>query len=131
MKTLTVLSGLLASGALLAPAAPALAQGDAAAGERVFNRCRACHVVDQEQNRVGPHLVGLFGREAGSVESFGRYSDAMKNSGITWDEETLKAYIKDPRGYIPGNIMAFPGLGDEEDLDNLIAYLKEATAAGS
>lgn len=127
MKTLTVLSGLF-TGALLVTADAALAQGDAAAGERVFARCGACHVVDQEQNRVGPHLVGLFGREAGSVESFGRYSDAMKDADITWDEETVKQYVKDPRGYIPGNIMAFPGLKDEEDLENLIAYLKEATS---
>lgn len=127
MKTLTVLSGLF-TGALLVTGDAALAQGDAAAGERVFARCGACHVVDQEQNRVGPHLVGLFGREAGSVESFGRYSDAMKDADITWDEETVKQYVKDPRGYIPGNIMAFPGLKDEEDLENLIAYLKEATS---
>ena len=130
MKTLTALSVLLVGGGLLASAEAALAQ-DAAAGEKVFNQCRACHAVDQEQNRVGPHLIGVFGREAGSLESFDRYSDAMKNADITWNEETIKEYVKDPRGYIPGNIMAFAGLKDEEDLDNLIAYLKEATAEGS
>jgi cytochrome c len=130
MKTLTALSVLLVGGGLLGSAGAALAQ-DAAAGEKVFNQCRACHAVDQEQNRVGPHLIGVFGREAGSLESFDRYSDAMKNADITWNEETIKEYLKDPRGYIPGNIMAFPGVKNEEDLDNLIAYLKEATAKGS
>jgi cytochrome c len=104
-----------------------LAQGDPAAGEKVFNKCKACHVADEAQNRVGPHLVGLFGRQAGSVEDF-KYSDAMKGSGVTWSEETISEYIADPRGYIKGNRMAFVGLKDEEDIANLVAYLKEATA---
>ena len=104
-----------------------LAQGDPAAGEKVFNKCKACHVADEAQNRVGPHLVGLFGRQAGSVEGF-KYSDAMKGSGVTWSEETISEYIADPRGYIKGNRMAFVGLKDEEDIVNLVAYLKEATA---
>jgi cytochrome c len=104
-----------------------LAQGDPAEGQKVFNKCRACHVVDEPQNRVGPHLVGLFGRQAGSVEGF-KYSDAMKESGITWNEETVAEYIADPRGYIKGNRMAFVGLKDEEEVANLVAYLKEATA---
>ena len=73
-------------------AASAMADGDAADGEKVFGRCKACHVVDKEQNRVGPHLVGIIGRPAGSVETF-KYSDAMKNSGKTWDEATLAAYL--------------------------------------
>ena len=104
-----------------------LAQGDPAAGEKVFNKCKACHVADEAQNRVGPHLVGLFGRQAGSVEGF-KYSDAMKGSGVTWSEETISEYIADPRGYIKGNRMAFVGLKDEEDIANLVSYLKEATA---
>ena len=106
----------------------ALAQGDAEAGEKVFNKCKACHVADEPQNRVGPHLVGLFGRQAGSVEGF-KYSDAMKESGVTWDEGTIAEYIADPRGYIKGNRMAFVGLKDEEEIADLIAYLKEATAS--
>jgi cytochrome c len=117
-----VLVGTLSLGSSIA-----LAQGDPAAGEKVFNKCRACHVVDEPQNRVGPHLVGLFGRKAGSVEGF-KYSDAMKGSGVTWSEETISEYIADPRGYIKGNRMAFVGLKDEEDVANLVAYLKEATA---
>ena len=84
-------------------------------------------MADEAQNRVGPHLVGLFGRQAGSVEGF-KYSDAMKGSGVTWSEETISEYIADPRGYIKGNRMAFVGLKDQEDIANLVAYLKEATA---
>ncbi len=88
----------------------------------------ACHMVDQEQNRVGPHLVGIMRREAGAVEGF-NYSDAMKEADIVWDEQTLDEYLADPRGYIPGNRMAFPGLREEEERANVIAYLKEATQA--
>jgi len=111
-----------AAALLLATAGLAQAQ-DPAAGERVFRQCQACHVVDQEQNRVGPHLVGIIGRAAGAVEDF-RYSDAMAESGIVWDAETLDAYLADPRGYIPGNRMAFAGLRKEEDRANVIAYLE-------
>ena len=115
-------------GAMTLGSGVALAQGDAEAGEKVFNKCKACHVADEPQNRVGPHLVGLFGRQAGSVEGF-KYSDAMKESGVTWDEETIGEYIADPRGYIKGNRMAFVGLKDEEEIADLIASLKEATAS--
>jgi cytochrome c len=109
-------------------AAPAFAQGDPGKGEKVFNRCKACHVVDKAQNRVGPHLVGIIGRPAGSVEGF-KYSDAMKNSGKTWDEGTIAAYLKDPKGYIPGNKMAFAGLKKEDEVADVIAYLKQATVS--
>lgn len=115
-------------GALTLGSSVALADGDPEDGEKVFNKCKACHVADEPQNRVGPHLVGLFGRQAGSVEGF-KYSDAMKESGVTWDEKTIAEYIADPRGYIKGNRMAFVGLKDEEDIEDLIAYLKEATAS--
>ena len=117
----------MVAGTLVLWSSVGLAQGDPAAGEKVFNKCKACHVADEAQNRVGPHLVGLFGRQAGSVEGF-KYSDAMKGSGVTWSEETIAEYIADPRGYIKGNRMAFVGLKDEEDIANLVAYLKEATA---
>lgn len=115
-------------GALTLGSSLALADGDPEDGAKVFNKCKACHVADEPQNRVGPHLVGLFGRQAGSVEGF-KYSDAMKESGVTWDEKTIAEYIADPRGYIKGNRMAFVGLKDEEEIADLIAYLKEATAS--
>jgi cytochrome c len=104
----------------------ALADGDAAKGKKVFNKCRTCHNADVEKNKIGPHLVGLFGRQAGAVEDF-RYSDAMKESAIVWDEETLEDYLKDPKGYIPGNKMPFAGIRKDDELDDLIAYLEEAT----
>ena len=110
--------------ALLAGAGTADAQGDPEKGEKVFNKCKACHVVDKEQNRVGPHLVGIFGRPAGSVEGF-KYSDAMQSSDVVWDEETMAAYLKDPKGYIAGNRMVFPGLRKDEEIADLLAYLKE------
>jgi cytochrome c2 len=99
-------------------------EGDPAAGAKVFNKCRACHVVDEDKNRVGPYLHGLIGRPAGTAEGF-KYSDAMKNSGIVWSEETIAEYIADPKAYVPGNRMAFPGLKKQEDIKNLIAYLKD------
>jgi cytochrome c len=128
-KLLAACSGCLmvaAASVLMLSAGTARAQ-DADAGKKVFNPCRACHVLDQPTNRIGPHLVGLIGRKAGSVEGFS-YSDAMKNSGITWDEESLSKYLKDPKGFIAGNKMAFAGVKKDDDLKNLIAYLKEETA---
>jgi cytochrome c len=118
----------LIAGALALASSAALAQGDAAQGEKVFNQCKACHAVDEPQNKVGPHLVGIFGRPAGSVEDF-KYSNALKESGITWNEETLSAFVADPRGYIKGNRMAYAGLKKDEDVANLLAYLKQESAS--
>jgi len=96
---------------------------DAAAGEKVFAVCKACHQVgDNAKNAVGPVLNGLFGRKSGSVEGY-NYSDANKKSGITWDEATFSEYIKDPKAKIPGTKMAFAGIKDEQKIKDLIAYL--------
>ena len=100
------------------------AAGDVAAGEKVFKKCKACHVVNKEQNRTGPHLVNLFGRPAGSLEGYKKYSKAMKSSGIVWDEETLDAYLKAPKKYVKGTRMAFAGLKKDADRANVIAYMK-------
>ena len=102
----------------------ALAHTDARAqdGSRVFNQCKACHSLDAGVNRVGPSLAGVSGRAAGTGEGF-RYSDAMKNSGITWDSDTLSEYLADPRGYIPGNRMAFRGVRDEGQRAAVIEYV--------
>ena len=75
---------------------------------------------------VGPNLHGVFGRKAGSLDGYA-YSAAMKNSGIVWDDETLAKYLRDPRGSMPGNKMAFPGIKNDEELANLLAYLHQAT----
>ena len=107
-------------------AAPALADGDAAKGEKVFGKCKACHDVASDKNKVGPTLHGVIGRKAGAVEGF-KYSEAMTGSGITWDVTTLTAYLKDPKGYVPGNKMAFTGLKKYEDVVDVIAYIQEAS----
>jgi len=96
--------------------------GDPEAGRRVFARCRTCHVLDQGVNRVGPSLYSIFGREAGTVEGF-RYSEANQNSGITWSQEIMFEYLENPREYIPGTIMAFPGLRAPQDRADVIAYI--------
>ena len=105
-------------------AAPALASGDAAAGEKLFKRCKACHVVDAEKHKTGPHLVNIMGRTAGTVEGYKRYSKAMKASGVVWNEETLDGYLEKPKAYVKGTRMAFAGLRKEADRANVIAYLK-------
>jgi len=98
---------------------------DAAAGEKVFLKCKACHQIGEAaKNAVGPVLNGVVGRKAGTYPGYS-YSDANKNSCLTWDEATLKEYLKNPRAKVPGTKMLFPGLTKEEDIDNVIAYLKQ------
>ena len=103
----------------------ALAAGDAAKGKRVFNKCKACHSLKAGKNKIGPSLSGIIGRAAASVDSFKKYSPAMKESGITWDEETLKMFLAKPKKFLPGTNMAFPGLKKEQQREDVIAYLKE------
>jgi cytochrome c len=121
---------LLACAVILAFAPGAKAQ-DAAAGEKVFAQCRACHQVGPTaRNLVGPKLNGLFGRKSGSIEGYS-YSDANKNSGITWDETVFSEYIKNPRAKIPGTKMIYAGLKDEQRIKDLIAFLKQFDADGN
>jgi cytochrome c len=96
---------------------------DAKAGERVFALCRSCHVLEEGVNRVGPSLYNIVGRKSGSVEGY-NYSDANKNSGVTWTTDVLFEYLEDPKGFMPGTKMAFPGIKKEQDRANLIAYLE-------
>ena len=104
--------------------APVQAQ-DAAAGEKVFVQCRACHQVGETaKNAVGPVLNGLFGRKSGTVEGY-NYSDANKNSGIVWDEAVFAEYIQNPRAKIPGTKMIYAGLKDEKRIKDLTAFLKQ------
>ena len=119
----------LAAAIVAAMPGAALAQ-DAAAGEKIFAQCRACHQIGESaKNAVGPVLNGLFGRKAGTVEGYS-YSPANKNSGITWDEATFREYIKDPKAKIPGTKMIYAGLKDEQRINDLIAYLKQFDATG-
>ena len=124
-RTLLGLTGL----ALAVTTGAARAQ-DAAAGEHVFAKCRACHQVGETaRNMIGPSLNGVVGRPAGTFPGYS-YSDANKNSGLTWDEATLKDYLKNPRAKVPGTKMAFPGLSSDADIENVIAYLKQFGADG-
>lgn len=96
-------------------------------GQRAFDQCWACHGLKPGQHRVGPSLHGIFGREAGTLEGFSRYSEAMKESDVVWTAKTLDAYIAHPRSFMPGTRMTYPGLGDPELREALIDYLKRAT----
>ena len=112
--------------------APGAQAQDATAGQRVFNQCRACHVIDAGvKSTVGPNLHGVFDRKAGTVEGF-RYSADMKakgEGGLTWSEATLRTYIANPKQVVPAGSMAFPGLKNEQQLNDLIAYLRKASGA--
>jgi cytochrome c len=102
---------------------PAAAQ-DAAAGEKVYGKCRACHQVGEgAKNLVGPELNGLIGRKAGTVEGY-NYSAANKNSGIVWDEASFREYIRDPKATIPETKMTYAGLKSDSEIDSIVAYLK-------
>ncbi|MDO8397732.1 MAG: cytochrome c family protein [Bradyrhizobium sp.] len=103
---------------------------DAAAGEKVFGVCKACHQIGETaKNSVGPQLNGIIDRKAGTVEGY-NYTAANKGSGITWDEATFREYIKDPKAKIPGTKMIYAGLKDEQKTNDLLAYLKQFDAAG-
>lgn len=117
---------VLLAGAVLAVSGAARADGDAKDGKKVFRQCQACHVADKKQNRVGPYLLGVIGRPAGTAEGF-KYSDAMANSGVTWDEDTIAQYLADPKGFIPGNKMVFAGLKKPEQIEDVIAYLESVS----
>ena len=130
MSNLLKIAAIAASVAFVG-AVPALADGDAVAGKAVFNQCRACHQVGPEaKNGVGPVLNGIVGRKAGEVAGY-NYSDANKGSGLTWDEATLRAYLTDPKAKVPGTKMIFPGIKRENQLENLIAFLKLIKADGT
>lgn len=112
----------------LAAAGAAAQSGNEARGERLFNQqCKACHTLGKEGvSTVGPNLHGLFGRKAGAVAGYSS-SDAMKGSGIVWDDRILMDYLKDPKGRVPGTKMVYAGLKQEAQRADMIAFLKKAT----
>jgi cytochrome c len=111
--------------ALLVSAASAMAAGDPTEGEKVFKRsCGSCHVAAKDgPKRLGPPLFGLIGRKAGTIEGF-RYSEANKNSGVTWTPEILDQYLVDPKKFMPGTNMAFAGLKKDDERANIVSYLE-------
>ncbi len=119
-----VLSCLLGAVFAVGAADVGWADGDPAKGEVIYHRCQGCHSIDR--NRTGPMHKGLFGRTAGSVPGFS-YSDAMKNSGIVWSEQTLDQFLQGPRKMVPGTKMTYAGVPDAQERADLIAYLKRAT----
>jgi len=121
---------VLAAAVIAVTSAPALAQ-DLAAGETSFKKCLPCHSVGPDaKNKVGPELNGIDGRKAGTAEGYS-YSEANKNSGITWSEVVFKEYITDPRAKIPGTKMVFAGIKSENERSNLWSYLDQFKADGS
>lgn len=125
---------LLAGAALLAASASAQADGDAAAGEKVFRKCMACHAVGEgAKNKVGPHLNGVVDAAWGHVDDF-KYSKPLldgKDAGKVWDNETLHAYLTNPKDVIPKGKMAFAGLKKEDERADVIAYLAQFALDGS
>jgi cytochrome c len=122
MKKLTLTAlAVIASAAI---ASEALAQ-DAAAGKTSFNKCLACHAIGEgAKNKVGPELNGIDGRKSGTAEGYA-YSDANKNSGITWNKEQFLEYIRDPKAKIPGTKMVFAGIKNEKEANDLWAFLSQ------
>ena len=120
------IAGFFAGAALLAGTTGlAQAAGDPAEGEKVFAKCKICHQIGEgAKNAVGPELNGVIGRHSGTAPGY-NYSEANKNSGITWDETTSREYIKNPKAKIPGTKMIFAGLPKDTDIDNLLAYLEQ------
>ena len=109
----------------LVTATAAHADGDPTKGKQIFNKCMVCHSIQAGVNKIGPSLHGVVGRKAGTVDGY-NYTDAMKNSGFTWDEATLNKYLTNPRKAVPGTRMVFVGLPKEPDRLDVIAYLKQA-----
>ena len=121
---------MVAAALIVVPMGAAVAQ-DVQKGENSFKKCLVCHAIGPgAKNKIGPELNGLGGRKAGTVPGF-NYSDANKNSGIVWDEATFNEYIKDPRAKIPGTKMTFPGIKNEQEINDLWAYLKQFDADGN
>jgi len=126
MKKLAFLS--LAAVTMLSPA---FAEGDASRGQQGFRACAPCHSLEANRNMTGPSLAGLWGRKAGSLPSFERYSDALKSSGIIWEDRSLDGWLSDPKRMVPENDMPFDGLKDPHVRADLLAFLKEGTKPGA
>jgi cytochrome c len=102
-------------------------EGSPTRGQRVFDACAACHSLQPGQNMTGPSLAGIWNRKAGSLDSFNRYSDALKSAAVVWNDKTLDEWIKDPQHVVPGNEMTFAGIKEAQPRSDLLAFLKEAT----
>jgi cytochrome c len=106
-------------------------QGNADRGQRDFGACAPCHSLEPDRNMTGPSLASLWGRKAGGLSSFDRYSDALKSSGIIWDDRSLDGWLTDPQRMVPDNDMPFEGIKDARARADLLAFLREATKPGA
>ena len=97
---------------------------DAVKGKKIFTKCKACHNADALKHKIGPHLVGIVGRKAGTADGYTKYSKAIKDSGIVWDEANLDKWLAGPKTMYPGTKMIYPGLKKAEDRADVIEYLK-------
>jgi cytochrome c len=123
MKHVNVIAALL----LCWSAVPGAAEeGDADTGARAFRACAACHSLELDRNMTGPSLAGVANRKAGDLASFPRFSDALKQSGVVWNEQSLDRYLENPAQFIPGNHMTFPGIPDGKTRADIIAFLKQS-----
>jgi cytochrome c len=119
----------LATIALLSPAQAQ--KGDASRGQQDFRACAPCHLLEPDRNMTGPSLADLWGRKAGSLASFERYSEALRSSGIIWDDYALDGWLTDPQRMVPDNDMPFEGITDAGVRADLLAFLKDATKPGA
>lgn len=131
MTTKAILSAAMLAGVLGVAPDGASAAGDSQKGADVLRACLACHSLEPGRHMTGPSLAGIWGRKAGTVEGFARYSDALKSSHIMWDADTLDRWLADPGNTIPGNRMPFPGIKDDQSRADLIAYLRAQTTGGA
>jgi cytochrome c len=122
---------LIVTGVLTLFGEPAVAADDAEHGGALFRVCAACHSLEPDRNMTGPSLAGVWDRKAGALNSFDRYSSALKSSGIVWDEKSLDAWLKASQTVVPGNGMTFAGIQSAKDRADLIAFLKLASAGGA
>jgi cytochrome c len=109
----------------------AFSDGNSARGQRVFGTCAACHSLQPDQNMTGPSLADLWGRKAGGLPSFNRYSPALTSANIVWNDKTLNDWIEDPQHLVPGNQMSFAGIKDARQRADLLAFLKQGTQPGA
>jgi cytochrome c len=126
MRTFVIVA--LATSALLSPVVAE--QGDVSRGQQDFRACAPCHSLEPDRNMTGPSLANLWGRKAGGLSSFDRYSDALKSSGIIWDDRALDGWLTDPQRMVPDNEMPFEGIKDARVRADLLAFLKDATRPG-
>jgi cytochrome c len=128
MKHTGFVAALILSSSIFPGAAE---EGDADIGARAFRACAACHSLELNRNMTGPSLAGVANRKAGDLASFPRYSDAIKQSGVVWNDQSLDRYLENPAQFIPGNHMTFPGIPDGKTRADIIAFLKQSGDAGA